>query len=166
MRESNCPYEKEVRRAALESRWSRAVRDHARSCRDCKELSLVLSGMQTLAAEPAEPPALPDPYLVWLKAQLLERQASFDQHSQPFVLLEWLAQAAVPACLALWLVWKWSAVETALSSWFYSAGSAGVFDGWRTATDLLSFSSPLAGWAVAAVFSFAFLLLLEPLWAD
>ena len=54
---------------------------------------------------------LPDPQIVWLKAQLLQGSADIARVSRPLNFLQLVAYLVVAGCWAALLTWKWETVE-------------------------------------------------------
>ena len=60
-----------------------------------------------LAATPDAPHQLPDPAVIWWKAQLLRRWQAERAASAPIERMRWVELAAGFASLAVFLVWQW-----------------------------------------------------------
>src|SRR5206468_6181820 len=102
-----CRREQDVRKG----NWSDELRAHAESCPDCAAAMSVSPWMARFAAMPDREHLLPDPSVVWLKAQLLRNTAAADRAMIPMTSLQMTAYLVVAACWAGVLTWKWSAIE-------------------------------------------------------
>lgn len=68
-----CERESEVIRAVRSDKWDDSLRSHAQACLVCAEALRVHAAMISLMNSEQIPP-VPDPKLVWLKAQFADRQ--------------------------------------------------------------------------------------------
>lgn len=68
-----CEHESAVIRAARSGKWEESLRSHAQACLVCAEALHVHAAMISLMNSEQIPP-IPDPKLIWLKAQFAERQ--------------------------------------------------------------------------------------------
>lgn len=73
MSDQFCEQELDVIRAVRSDKWDGSLRIHAQSCPVCAEATRVHAAMSSLINSEQFPP-IPDPKLVWLKAQFAERQ--------------------------------------------------------------------------------------------
>lgn len=73
MSDQCCEYEPAVVRAARAGAWDKSLDSHAQTCPVCAEAIRVHAAMFSLVTSEQIPP-IPDPKLVWLKAQFAERQ--------------------------------------------------------------------------------------------
>ena len=105
-----CPQEASVLTAARTGQWDEALEAHAAACPACGEVALVSGSLRTFALETDGHNRLPDPYLVWLKAKLTERQVASQRASKPWDMAEALGQFVVAVALAGWLVVEWSSI--------------------------------------------------------
>jgi hypothetical protein len=102
-----CRHERDVRKGKM----SDELRAHAASCPDCAAAALVAPWMLRFAAMPDREHILPDPQVVWLKAQLLRNTAAADRAMRPMTSLQIGAYLFVAACWAGVLTWKWDAIQ-------------------------------------------------------
>ena len=119
MNDDVCRNEPLVRRAAAENQWTDALRAHAAGCPDCAAAASVAPFMTQLAANGIRTRALPDPRLIWVKAQLFGGSSAADRITRPISIAQIGSYIAVAAAWAAMLMWKWPAVE----SWFEGAVS-------------------------------------------
>ncbi len=81
----NCSKQEEVTNAIRSQQWPEAIAAHVADCEICQGVTQAARWMQAMASSPfadaAAPAAssLPDPELVWWKAQLNERQSGMEQ---------------------------------------------------------------------------------------
>jgi hypothetical protein len=111
-----CRFEPEVLRAATEDRWTESLRRHLIECDDCVAATAAAPWMSQFARSSDREHVLPDPSIVWLKAQLLRGTADVARVSRPITIAQLLAYFAVAGGWAGVLTWKWAAVEAWLRS--------------------------------------------------
>jgi hypothetical protein len=105
-----CRREPDVRLAAESDGWTDELRAHAAGCPDCAAAAAVAPWMQRFAGMPDREHILPDPSVVWLKAQLLRNTAAAERVTRPITSLQIAAYLVVAACWAALLTWKWGAI--------------------------------------------------------
>ena len=98
-------------RAARTGQWDDALEAHAAACPACAEAVLISNSLRAIARESEDHKPLPDPYLVWLKAKLTERQVASQRAAKPWDLAEVLGQCVVGAVLAGWLLAEWPSIQ-------------------------------------------------------
>jgi hypothetical protein len=103
-----CRHEPQVRRAASEDRWTEALREHVKTCADCAAAAAAAQFMNRLMRLDERPRSLPDPSVVWLKAQLLRGSAIAARAARPLNILQMIAYTAVAVGWTSVLTWKWS----------------------------------------------------------
>ena len=86
MIEELCPMEASVLLARRTGQWTDALERHIADCSNCRELVRVAGLMNGIADSLRREAVLPDPTLVWLRAQWIEREEMQRRH---------LARAAV-----------------------------------------------------------------------
>ena len=106
-----CRHEAEVVRAAEQDRWTDALRAHAATCPDCAAAASVAPWLDRFAHISDREHILPDPSIVWLKAQLLRGTADVARISRPMTVAQLVAYLVVAGGWAAVLTWKWDAVE-------------------------------------------------------
>jgi hypothetical protein len=107
-----CRREPDARQAALSDQWSEELRRHVASCAGCSAAASVAPWMERFAAMPDREHMLPDPSVVWLKAQLLRNTAAAERVTRPMTTLQIGAYLVVAGCWAALLTWKWDALQT------------------------------------------------------
>ncbi|HWW62657.1 MAG TPA: hypothetical protein VN181_14885 [Thermoanaerobaculia bacterium] len=111
-----CLQETHVLHAAESNEWTDALREHVAQCADCAAAANVAPWMERFSKIDARSHALPDPAVVWLKAQLLRTTAVVDRVSRPMNVFQIVCYIAVGAGWAALLTWKWEALQVWLST--------------------------------------------------
>jgi hypothetical protein len=117
-----CRREPDVRHAAVSDVWTDELRRHAASCADCAAAASVAPWMGQFAKMPDREHILPDPSVVWLKAQLLRNTLAAERVTRPITSLQIGAYLVVAACWAALLTWKWNALQ----SWIHRLSPSGM----------------------------------------
>lgn len=103
-----CRHETHVIRAVRDNQWTDALRDHAAGCADCAAAAAAAPFMSRLARLDERQQKLPDPAVMWLKAQLLRGSAMADRATRPLTIIQIAAYLVVAGGWAAVLTWKWS----------------------------------------------------------
>ena len=109
---SECRFERDV----IAGRWTDSLRAHVAQCADCEATMLVAPHMKELAAVDMREHPLPDPQVVWLKAQLLRNSIAAERISRPLKIFQAISYAVVAAAWTTVLAWKWTAIQALLHS--------------------------------------------------
>ena len=161
-----CPQEASVSKATRTGQWDNALEEHAATCPVCSEVALISDSLRTIALETEDHKSLPDPYLVWLKAKLAERQAASHRVSKRWDLAEALSQCVAAVVLAGWLWAEWPSIYQRLAEWM----PASALGDWSLAWSLLSpstgFPPSLVFWTVIGLVCFVTLMVVQPLFAE
>ena len=107
----NCRYEPDVLHAVKEDRWNESLRAHVTECADCAAAAAAAPWMTRFARLSDREHVLPDPSIVWLKAQLLQGTADAARAARPMTIAQLYAYFVVASGWAAVLTWKWSAVQ-------------------------------------------------------
>ena len=107
---AGCRFEADVLRAAQDDRWTDALRRHLGECDDCVATASVAPWMSRFSRISDRERILPDPQIVWLKAQLLQGINDVARISRPLNALQLVAYLVVAGGWAALLTWKWDAV--------------------------------------------------------
>jgi hypothetical protein len=107
----SCRYERDVLRAAADDRWTDTLRAHLAECDDCVAVMTVAPWMGRFARISDREHILPDPQVVWLKAQLIRSTADVARVSRPINAAQMLAYLLVAGGWSALLMWKWAAVQ-------------------------------------------------------
>jgi hypothetical protein len=108
----SCRFEADVLRAAQTDRWTESLREHLATCDDCIATASVAPWMTKFSRISDREHILPDPQIVWLKAQLLQGTADVARISRPMNVAQVFAYLVVASGWAALLTWKWTAVQT------------------------------------------------------
>ena len=131
-----CRFERDVRRAAEEDRWTDSLRRHLTECDECIATASVAPWMSRFARISDREHILPDPSVVWLKAKLLQGTVDVGRASRPLDIEQMLAYFVVAGGWAGLLTWRWNAVE----AWMRSFTPTGLLTTAATRTGSLSMS--------------------------
>lgn len=134
----SCRFESDVLRAATEDRWTESLRRHLTECDDCVAAAAAAPWMSRFARVSDREHVLPDPSIVWLKAQLLRGTADVARVSRPLTIAQLVAYFVVASGWAAVMTWKWEAVEAWLRS-FTPTGLVSTAAAARTESLSLSF---------------------------
>lgn len=115
MSTAGCRYEHDILRAAAEAPCPESLRVHARECQDCAAALAVAPWLDQLAAADARQRPLPDPAIVWMKAQLLRGTAGVDRISRPLRVFQLISYFVVAGGWAALLTWKWNTIQSWIS---------------------------------------------------
>ena len=133
---NGCRYERDVRRAAEEDRWTDSLRRHLTECDECIATASVAPWMSRFARISDRDHILPDPSVVWLKAKLLQGTVDVGRASRPLDIVQMLAYFVVAGGWAGLLTWRWNAVE----AWIRSFTPTGLLTTAATRSGSLSMS--------------------------
>ena len=107
----SCRYEPHVRRAAAGNDWTESLREHVRTCVDCAAAANAAPFMTRFARFDERPSKLPEPSVLWLKAQILGGRVAVDRASRPLNVLQIVAYLFVAGGWAAMLTWKWADLQ-------------------------------------------------------
>jgi DNA-binding transcriptional LysR family regulator len=128
MSHRSCAQETAVARAVRTGTWNEALQAHVRDCATCRSVQEAARWMQGVASQASAQAEhdLPDPQILWLRAQLSERQAAAERVRKIAQQVEIACVAAVCAGLGIWLAWSWNEIGGDI------AGGLGwaLFDAW------------------------------------
>jgi hypothetical protein len=161
MSHSSCCEESAVARAIRSGEWNESLEAHVRRCGTCRSVRQAAEWMRALAPESQlearEQANLPDPQVLWLRAQISERQAAAERAHRILQWVEVVCAMVICAGLGVWLSWNWSEVGGAIGdgmNWV-------LFEAWPALSNSLYaygpvnapilFSSALATIALVAV---------------
>ena len=113
---ASCPFERDVISAGDRDRWPETLRQHVAGCETCSAAASVAPWMQRFAKTSDRQHMLPDPAVVFLKAQLLRNTIAAERISRPMTAVQIAAYVVVGGAWAALLMWKWDA----LNAWFLS----------------------------------------------
>lgn len=107
-----CRHESAALRAGATGQWTDALRQHVLECEDCAAALAVAPWMAELGAQDVRERPLPDPAIVWMKAQLLRGSAGIERAARPLQIAQLSAYFVVAGGWAALLTWKWSVVQS------------------------------------------------------
>ena len=106
-----CSEQPDILAAAADGRALPAgLAAHLASCPSCRDQVDAVVFVSGLAAAPDAPHPLPEPALIWWKAQLLRRWQAERTASAPLERMRWVELASGIASLAVFLVWQWQSL--------------------------------------------------------
>jgi len=89
---------------------------HLASCASCRDAVAAVAWMREMAGAPhGAPQPLPDPAVIWWKAQLLRRWESERRAVAPMERMHWIEITAGVVSLGVFLVWQWSGLVNLLA---------------------------------------------------
>ena len=111
-----CSEQPDILTAAAEGREiPAAFAAHLVACPSCREQVDAVTFLRGLAAMPVASHPLPDPAVIWWKAQLLRRWQAERVASAPIERMRWIELAAGFASLAVFLAWQWRGLVNLVS---------------------------------------------------
>jgi predicted anti-sigma-YlaC factor YlaD len=157
MNQTSCHQESATARAVRSGEWDEELLAHLSQCATCRGVQQAAQWMQALADSSQHVPAqndLPDPQILWLRAQLSERQAAAERAHR---ILQWIELAcAMVTCIGLgvWFAWNWSEVGSATGNglnWVLFEAWPALWNAYGPVNAPVLFSSALAVISLAAV---------------
>jgi hypothetical protein len=107
----DCAHERNVIEAAESGVWTESLRAHVAACETCEAAASVSSWMLELARIDDRQHILPDPAVVWLKAQLLRQRVAVERVSRPITQVQIVAYMVVAAGWAALLATNWRTIN-------------------------------------------------------
>ena len=144
----NCRHERDVLRAAQEDRWTDALRDHLLECDECVAAASVAPWMTRFSKISDREHPLPDPQLVYLKAQLLQASSDAARVARPMTFIHIVAYLVVAGGWTALLTWKWDAVATWLRGFTPTGMVQNVASGQSLSMSFFAFVFVLASMTV------------------
>jgi hypothetical protein len=144
----SCRYEPDVLRAAQEDRWPDALRTHLLQCDECVAAASVAPWMTRFSKISDREHPLPDPQLVYLKAQLLQATSDAARVSRPLTFIQMVAYLIVAGGWAALMTWKWDAVSTWLRGFTPTGMVENVASGQSLSMSFFAFVFVLASMTV------------------
>jgi predicted anti-sigma-YlaC factor YlaD len=106
-----CSEQPDILTAAASGRdVSPSLQAHLQSCPSCREQVEAVAFVRGLAGTDDTPHQLPDPAVIWWKAQLLRRWQAERAAAAPIERMRWVELAAGFISLAVFLAWQWRAL--------------------------------------------------------
>lgn len=125
MRVNECAFEMEIVHAARKGSLEEWMQTHVASCPFCADAVAIDRFLNRMADDATAGRKLPDPSLLWLKSQFMQRRAAEEQALRPLAIVQRVGLFAVALGWAALIVAKWPAL-------------AGLLTSGRTAGDLVA----------------------------
>ena len=116
MSEELCPMESSVLLARRTGQWTETHERHIADCGNCRELLQVAGFMRGIADGLRRDSTLPDPVLVWMKAQWIEREERHRRYLARTASRRALAHAGLLLVLMLAAAGIWSGVAGSIEA--------------------------------------------------
>ena len=130
MSEMRCPLEASVEEGVRRGELTAELRSHAAVCPSCADLVLVGTMLLDHARELPDPQPLPDPGVIWWRAQLQSRCAAAERATRMIRILHAVAGACAAAAAIALLPGLWPALRSWLqdlaTTASHSASAAGA----------------------------------------
>ncbi len=111
MEYKGCPHEKEIAQATRTGEWKPSLTLHRQHCPICLEVVQVAGSVQTLLTVPESTRPLPDPDLIWFRAQLMKMQSAEVRILRPFLVADISVSVISVATVALLFTWHWPKIQ-------------------------------------------------------
>lgn len=116
MRVNECAFEMEIVHAARGRDLEDWMATHLASCPFCADAVAVDRMLHRMSERAESQAALPDPSVLWLKAQFLQRRIAGEEAMRPLALLQRVSLFGVAAGWGALLIVKWPVLSEFLSS--------------------------------------------------
>ena len=111
-----CSTQPDILTATAEGReLSASLAGHLASCPSCREQAEAVAFVRKLAGTEDIRHQLPDPAVIWWKAQLTRRWQAERAAAAPIERMHWIELAAGFVSLAVFLVWQWQGLVNLVS---------------------------------------------------
>jgi predicted anti-sigma-YlaC factor YlaD len=116
MTHQDCSAQPDILAATAEGReLSASLAAHLASCPSCREQAEAVAFVRKLASTEDMPHRLPDPAVIWWKAQLARRWQAERAAAAPIERMRWIELAAGFLSLAVFLAWQWQGLVNLVS---------------------------------------------------
>ena len=129
---ASCPFERDVVKTGDPRQWPEALVEHVAGCDTCAAAAAVGPWMQQFAKTPVREHRLPDPAVVWLKAQLLKNTMAAERVGRPMTAVQIAAYVLVGGSWATLLMLKWDALQASRQAMLPNFGNAHPAERYRT----------------------------------
>lgn len=150
MKNEHCAFEEKIAAANRSGRWSDELLAHVADCGVCEEVALVSGYLCESSTAAGVDAALPNPSLIWSKAQAAANAAAIERALRPIVWARRFAFGVGAAAVVFAIILEWSRIGE-----FFG----GFVESWRTHSTSTSAGQSSVMFAMMA----AFLLILVPL---
>lgn len=113
MRKNTCSEEAAVAQAARSGEWPTSIAAHAAGCQICGEVATTTRWMQSLSRVTEGNSAMPEPDLIWWRAQLYDRAKNAERARAPLEFAAGLLLIVAAMCVTVWLVLNWGVTANA-----------------------------------------------------
>lgn len=109
MNHGHCRFEEKIAAANRSGQWSDELLSHLSGCHVCEEVALVSRYLSESAAAPASAALadLPDPTLIWSRAQLAARREAIERAMRPILWVRRFAFALAAVAFIAAIVSAW-----------------------------------------------------------
>ena len=111
MEYKGCPHEKEIAQATRTGEWKSDLTLHRQQCPICLEVVQVAGAIQTLLTVLESTHPLPDPDLIWFRAQLMKMQSAEARILRPLLVADISALVISMATVALLFTLHWPKIQ-------------------------------------------------------
>lgn len=126
-----CRFERDV----MAGRMTDSLREHLTTCNECAAAAEVSPWMQRFSSFSDREHILPNPAVLFLKAQLLRSNAVAARVGRPLTIVQLISYGVIAACWAALLTWKWDAIQ----AWMRGMTPTGIVQNATNASLSLSF---------------------------
>lgn len=130
MSQEHCSFEEKIAAANRSGQWSDEILSHLSGCHICEEVALVASYLSGSAAGPASAAIthLPDPALIWSRAQLAARREAIERAMRPILWARRFAFALAAVALVVAIISVWPRITAIVAefaeTWTHHARTA------------------------------------------
>ncbi len=109
MNQEHCIFEEKIAAANRSGQWSDELLAHLSGCQICEEVALVSSYLSESAAAPVSAAIadLPDPTLIWSRAQLAARREAIERAMRPILWVRRFAFALAAVVFVTAIISAW-----------------------------------------------------------
>ncbi len=111
MNNKPCPHEGSVTQAIRTGQWSEWLRVHVSQCKSCTEVEQAFGWMGDVSASWSSNEPAPDPGLIWIEAQLAERQRLEERALRPVIMARTVAIIGLLVALSFLILWIWPTID-------------------------------------------------------
>lgn len=112
MKNEHCAFEEKIAAANRSSRWSDELLAHVAECRVCEEVALVSSYLCDSSISVPADATLPNPSLLWSKAQLAARREAIEKAMRPILWVRRFAFALAAVVFVAAIVSAWPRIAS------------------------------------------------------
>ncbi len=130
MNQEHCSFEGKIAAANRSGQWSDELLSHLSDCQICEEVALISSYLSESAAAPASAAIthLPDPALIWSRAQLAARREAIERAMRPILWVRRFAFALAAVVVVAAIISAWPRIAAFFAefaeTWTHQARTA------------------------------------------